>query len=516
MNLSIKAENRFVLLPIVFILFLLFYLSYRYVVPTEDSVILYDYARNLVTRGLITYSDATFPIEGATDFLWMLLIALFKFVGINEFASVQILNFCATLFILYLTSKLGVNNFIVFVGILITPYLYSSLNGFSTLFFAAVYVWCFYLAIQKKPYLYLSIFVLCLIRPDGVVWGFGLVLFRLLDVQDKEAFNRELKDLCIQLLVPGIVYFGWRAWYFAEWLPLPFIVKGSGPRDLIIFFKGSVKSVGMVFLPVLIAGFFIRDRQLYFKRLLIFFAFPVVFYCSVRLEQNLGNRFLAPMFFGGLLLVALDKRAMALYSFIAVSALLSGFQTYGAIQNATRSSHENIYYISRDLAVVDGGKLLTSEAGRLAYYSNWSTRDSWGLNTPAYAHHMINSDDLKTNAYDMIVGHCNLQYLITDVDPKAHQERSNENHCIALVSYIKSAKYNIFLVPYLTDLNQDCNSGEFYGLGRYDIYAVSPTYRNADAVAEILTKHKAIRFPFDEAKFSVNKIGKLCAVPAHQ
>jgi hypothetical protein len=46
---------------------------------------------------------------------------------------------------------------------------------------------------------------------------------------------------------------------------------------------------------------------------------------------------------------------------------------------------------------------------------------------------------LEQNNYDLIAGHCNLEYLVTDVNPLEHQDRSLDNHCIALVSYIKSA-----------------------------------------------------------------------------
>ena len=53
----------------------LFALSYVYVVPAEDAVILYEYAKNLAQTGLITYGVASVPIEGATDFLWMVVIA---------------------------------------------------------------------------------------------------------------------------------------------------------------------------------------------------------------------------------------------------------------------------------------------------------------------------------------------------------------------------------------------------------------------------------------------------------
>ena len=151
----------------------------------------------------------------------------------------------------------------------------------------------------------------------------------------------------VQLVIPGCVYFFWRAWYFSEWLPLPFIVKSTGSRDWIFVFKGSVKNVAMAFLPGLLAGVFIENRRLYFTRVMVLFSFPIIFYCCMRLEQNLGNRFLAPLFFGSLVLVSFDKRMISLYSFLLLSILFSWSETTATVQNLIRSSHRKyLLYLS--------------------------------------------------------------------------------------------------------------------------------------------------------------------------
>src|SRR3954447_19640423 len=80
---------------------LLFLCAYLYTIPSEDAVILYGYARNLATRGVITYSVHQIPIEGATDFLWMVAIAGLKFIGVDEFASALLLNVLGILLMLH-------------------------------------------------------------------------------------------------------------------------------------------------------------------------------------------------------------------------------------------------------------------------------------------------------------------------------------------------------------------------------------------------------------------------------
>lgn len=57
------------------------------VAPAEDAVILYEYARTWAATGVISYGGAGVPIEGATDFLWMALIAGLKALQVDEFLS---------------------------------------------------------------------------------------------------------------------------------------------------------------------------------------------------------------------------------------------------------------------------------------------------------------------------------------------------------------------------------------------------------------------------------------------
>lgn len=498
--------NRFSLPIIGLILLPLFILAYQFVIPAEDAVILYEYAKNLANNGVITYGGAGTPIEGATDFLWMLCIAAFKRIGLPEFFSSLLLNFVGVMILIALV-KSGKAKFMVVIGLLTTAYLYSSLLGFSTIFFSAVYCWCLYLVLNRKPGLYFSILILCLIRPDGVVWGAGLVLFRVLTAQEKAARKKEMLEFVSHLLIPGLIYFLWRAWYFSEWLPLPFLVKASGHRNLYVFWIQSLKAVGITLIPVLLAIFFVQDRRFYLRRLVVFFALPCLFYSVMQLEQNIGNRFLGPMFFGSMLLLSYEIKVMPLVAFTFVSALLSIPTTIPAVKDILDSADENTYYISRELSGLEG-KMLVTEAGRLAYYSNWLTHDSWGLNTPQYAHNLIKGSDLREGDYDLIVGHCQLSLLKQTVPEHVYENKTWENQCKVLISYIQSASYKVFLVPFLKEIESRASLRKFLGLGnydsarrRYDLYAISPTYKNSIALENLLTLHGAIKYSPSSVSF---------------
>lgn len=481
------------------------YYARQHSIPAEDAVILYEYSKNLAERGVITYGNAEQPIEGATDFLWMVAISILKVFNVDEFQSALVISFLSAGFLAALLKCLGVPRVIGITAIIATPYFYSSINGFSTIAFSAVYLMVLCLAMYRegRNFFYMTLMLLCLIRPDGVVWGIGLIIFRLhyLSIRDYQEsdIRSEIKSFLSYLIIPGVVYFVWRAWYFAELLPLPFIVKSAGDRDLGLFFSSSVLNMKFTILPLLLVWFFSRSRKQFATRCLLLMLFPVVFYCAMRLEQNIGNRFLAPMFFGSIAIVALEKRMILLVGFLLASVVLSYPITVGTVRSILQSPNDNIYYIAHELSSIKG-KMLATEAGRLAYYSNWEAHDSWGLNTPEFAHHLISRQAISAGNYDLIVAHCDIGMLSLQKLNEDLTVRSWVNQCRNMTAYISENDYKVYLVPYVSNKPKIETIGGYIftkkstSCMRHDIYAVSQSYSNAKVVEGILLKYGAVRY----------------------
>ena len=495
----------------------LFVLSFVYVVPAEDAVILYEYAKNLAKTGLITYGGSEIPIEGATDFLWMVVIAALKAIGINEFASSLVLNFLGLALVASFFRN-PIEKVLVGAAFLLTPFLYSSFSGFSTISFSAVYIISIKLLFDKSKYLYISLLVLCLVRPDGVVWGAGVVLIRIFQVENSEELKIEISRCFGWLIVPGLLYFASRYWYFGELLPLPFLVKSSGPASFFIFHLGSLAAISVVLLPVIFTlGALIKSKEEAI-RILILFLMPVLFYAVMRLDQNIGNRFLAPMFFAGLYIFSRFYGTRAIAIFVSLSAFTMLNLTVNTADSVVSSSRENIYYISKDLKELQGRMLIT-EAGRLTYYSDWFSEDSWGLNTPRFAHNLITVEDVEAGDYDLSVGHCNLSLLDSKKNLNQDGQRSWLNQCKTLVSYIKQSDFDVYLVPFLNDpesliirylvpyLNDPeslkIHIKKFLGrpvdagtesCARHDIYAIAPSYENREKLEKLIYKHGGISY----------------------
>ena len=498
---------NFIIWAIFFAIFIpLFSLAFFFSIPAEDAVILYEYAKNLANTGVITYGGSATPIEGATDFLWMVVIACFKTIGINEFATALTINFFGLVVIGSLFNQ-AKEKVIVGLAILLTPFLYASLYGFSAIFFSACYLITLKLLFDKSEHLYKSLLILCLVRPDGVVWGAGCVLLRALQSENSEQLKLEIKSCAAWLVAPASFYFMWRYWYFAELLPLPFVVKASPARDLLFFYKISlINSVFVVLAPILFCLIaFSQNRKEVFE-FIILLVLPIVFYSAMSLEQNIGNRFMAPLFFAGLYLVLRKYGLRALILFVSISVTLQLKTAVSTAAEVANSSRETIYYLAQDLRSLYG-RMLVTEAGRLTYYSNWFSEDSWGLNTARYAHRLIKQDDVKAGYYDLIVAHCDLALLSVGSDLEHDETRTWTNQCKTLVSYIKQSNYEIFLVPFVNDdptvkqrINtlldrQDGNSKDRVTCKRYDIYAVSTQYEQLAELKHLLSKHQGI--PYD-------------------
>lgn len=474
----------------------LFALSFAYVVPEEDAVILYEYAKNFAQSGLITYGGASYPIEGATDFLWMVVIAFFKVLGINEFGTALFINFLCLAFMASLFRG-SAEKLLVGAAFLLTPFLYSSLSGFSTITFSALYVIAIKLLLDRSKHLYVSILLLCLVRPDGVVWGAGLVLVRMLELKAYNEFKGEISRGLTWLVAPGLLYFIARYWYFGEFLPLPFLVKASGGAHFLIFHFGSLKAISLVLFPVVLTVVALLKDKKEAVRFILLFLLPVFFYASMRLEQNIGNRFLAPMFFGSLYLFSrlYQVRATMIFMLLSVYSMLP--IAADTALNVAFSSRESIYYLAQDLKQIHG-KMLVTEAGRLTYYSDWHSEDSWGLNTPKYAHRLITTEDVRQGNYDLIVAHCYLDMLDPKNDLTHDGQRSWTNQCKTLVSVIRQEDFSVYLVPFLTENNHLKNKlksfikGSAKSCKRYDIYAVSNHFKDRKKLEELLFKQGGV------------------------
>ena len=254
-------------------------------------------------------------------------------------------------------------------------------------------------------------------------------------------------------------------------------------------------------------------------KFLVLLGLPIIFYSTMMLSQNIGNRFMAPLFFAGAFIIARKKNQNALIIFALISIITHAKFTTLAIVGNVDSASETVYYASKDLSTLSG-RMLTTEAGRLTYYSNWFSEDIQGLNTPRYAHATITENDIASNDYDLIVAYCHLSALDWNNNLQhnlPHSWRQWFDLCKMLINYSRENEYEIYLMPHYVDqpLFKDrvkallgISDGENLRCRRHDLYAVSEHYSQAPALVAILKKHGAIKYTKELNIMGVNKICK--------
>lgn len=87
--------------------------------PAEDPAILFQFSRNLAHTGAITYIPHGPHAEGATDFAWMVLIALGMKLHVSPLWSVGVINLVSLLGLAVLLTRIANQRLTLSAGLVI-------------------------------------------------------------------------------------------------------------------------------------------------------------------------------------------------------------------------------------------------------------------------------------------------------------------------------------------------------------------------------------------------------------
>jgi len=402
------------------------------IAPFEDAAMLMRYAQHLADGHGIVWNIGEHPVDGATDFLFMVVSAAFIKLGLTVGQSVRGIGFAShllTVLIIYWTNR-RIHNANISLSFLSGLYLavgtglsYVSAY-FGTPFFAlaAAATWALGLILiqQQNPRFGLMLafalsgLVMGLIRPEGVI----LASLMLLAILILRGFKNSVSIIVIfgaVFLLLGGAYFLWRWNYFGYPLPNPFYKKGGSGLHWDSY-NNSLLNLLRLCLPLVIA-FILGFRSRETARQTIAYLIPILGFAAAFIlisdEMNYGARFqyaLVPIALmswvplaGGLSLlkpnqISAWEKGVYVVALIAVSA---GFIYYSWYQNCFLTSYQQTCArpYARD-GRYDMGKLLaeyrgkgyviaTTEAGLIPYYSGWDAIDTWGLNDQFIAHNGV-------------------------------------------------------------------------------------------------------------------------------
>jgi arabinofuranosyltransferase len=387
--------------------------------PEEDAAMLMRYSRHLAAGHGIVWNIGEKPVDGATDFLFMVVLAAVHGLGLSLETAARVIGLsahAASVWLVFWGARrvFGASREwallpAVFIGV--GPGLRHLAAGYGTPLFALTATVTWVLAChlaraesghEARPALgfALAALVMGLARPEGVFLG-GFMLLAVLVDRGGRGARAILTRFLVVFLTLGLLYFLWRWHYFGYPLPNPFYKKGGGTlywHSLRQSWK-NLWALGWPFLWLVPLGLAIRGA----RRAALFVALPVVLFVTLFVlisdETNYVMRFrypILPVLLLGCVPVAQALRAAWPRRLPAPLAPLVPLVLAGALAFAQHQSYR--FVAPQRLGLYDAGlvlrdyaargfALVTTEAGLLPLVSEWRAVDAWGLNDQYVAHH---------------------------------------------------------------------------------------------------------------------------------
>lgn len=264
------------------------WLVWRFWFVNDDAYISFRYAKNLANgHGLRFNLGDHVPVEGYSNFLWVLIAAVFEALRLDPAFWMLLISAGCGSFLLFLIfdllhRRLGVS-LLVAAGATLTlgcypPFAHWSTSGLETMPFALlVYLTFERLVLRERGVdavgAGLAGLALALIRVEGVAWV--VVLLALGLVSRRIAGQRRLRPFVLFALISGVgyaAYFAWRWWYHQDPLPNTVYAKSGVPLS---FMLRGLKYVALQCLTFVTPGLIVVTSFFAIRRRRIAIGLPV-------------------------------------------------------------------------------------------------------------------------------------------------------------------------------------------------------------------------------------------------
>ncbi|MBY8977364.1 glycosyltransferase family 39 protein [Rhodobacteraceae bacterium NNCM2] len=249
MRIFSNLDRSSVFLALIFAGFLVHFLWLQ--VVAEDAYITFRYAQNVAAGHGFVWNAGEAPVEGYTNFLWVVICAAVLALGGDIVLFSQIAGFllaCATLLIVYNWAQrfIGLGRETALIPVLLLaaagPFATWAGSGMeTTLFGFLLTLGCYFIVAywveeqRADLYRWAVVMVLCsMTRPEGVM-VFCLLTASIL-VSDWSRMRESLRDFSGPVLLYLFLfggYFLWRYSYFGWLLPNTFYAKTGGGTEQI-------------------------------------------------------------------------------------------------------------------------------------------------------------------------------------------------------------------------------------------------------------------------------------------
>ena len=261
MHRSIKLTSILAVLIIIAAFMQLIIACYHaWAFTTDDAYISWRYASHLVHGEGLRWSPANAPVEGYSNFLWVILAALFIKLGLPVITTIKCfacLSLGITMVFLYQLSRTFLSPLLATLPVYILSHynglIWWTVSGLETIFYIALILFVSwqsvravgFKALKKVPNVYdpvawmltcLGLTVLGLTRFDGAIWCIIVGVFivcRIMCQANNDPLRLSLHWRSLLLIflgcfiLPYMAYFFWRITYFNHVLPNSYACKLS-------------------------------------------------------------------------------------------------------------------------------------------------------------------------------------------------------------------------------------------------------------------------------------------------
>ncbi len=438
-------------------------LVYVWNFTVDDAFISFRYSEHLANGFGLVWNIGQPPVEGYSNFLWVLIVALLFLLKLNPVSSTKVIGLLSVFGIIvlfwFITNDIfenKKNKYTAFtistIFLLINPYTaIHVVSGLETMFYAFLLLGVVYSAwkiivFPNSKFIWLFAFtalLLSLTRPEGILISLALIL-SIIYVSYKKNNNSinliSFLPVLILYLIPIITYNVFRVSYFHELFPLPFLVKIVNGITFPVDFLYAVIYLIPFIIIMLISVHLkkqnigsIENRQItYFKYFLLIlgitFFFADIVYVRTPL-MNFSQRFFYPSFvmfylaFGiaismlfneiGKFNIKLTKTNQIKFSSVIIVLVLV-FLVLANSYGISDLKEQHDYGVSFEKSYIPIGKTLSTfsddnytvafaDSGAVAYYSKWNFLDLGGLNDKFIAENGVTTEYLEQTNPELVI-----------------------------------------------------------------------------------------------------------------
>ncbi|UCD94982.1 MAG: hypothetical protein JSU69_02715 [Candidatus Zixiibacteriota bacterium] len=374
----------------------------------DDAFVTFRYAENLSKGSGFVFNPGDKPVEGYSNFLWVLILSLTYSVGLPTYTTAKVLGvifflITGAVWFLYFENSPGKYMWLTGPFFLITPITaFWAVSGLELGLYAFLLVGLA-LAIFRKSLWSLAFgALLVLVRPEGFIIALVLVVTGLL-AGGRSIWRQKKKFYILNIIVPAVtmtLLIIFRMVVFGYPMPNTFYAKST----FSLYSLTEMLKMSLYFLPLtafFAVGIYRVTRKAEYDMRIIVFAVVllcmVVINCTAHPVMNINLRYLTAFlpFYLAVALFALgsgDRRKLSrlVLAFSAISLMIPAGQVYSSVKLERKIMEAQTELIEFVKSKPPGTTISLTDVGRVPYYTDAICYDLWGLTSEDIAHTYFN------------------------------------------------------------------------------------------------------------------------------